>query len=98
MPTVLALKRAVNSENNQLIGKSCGGKSTKIHAVVDSLGNLVYVQLTSGNVHDSTVAVDVLFHLDILDSTILVDKDYGINQILDYIQRRLCHSSQIKYM
>ena len=82
------LKRAINSEKHQFIGTSCGGKSTKIHAVVDGLGNSIYFQLTGGNIHDSTVAVDVLSHLDILHSTILVDKAYGTNEILDYIQKQ----------
>ena len=88
IPTVQALKRDVNSESNQFIGTSREGKSTKIHAVVDGLGNLVYFQLTGGNVHDSTVTVDILSHLDLSDSTILDDKAYGTNEILDYIQRQ----------
>ena len=70
------------------MGTSRGGKSTKIHVVVDGLGNPIYFQLTSGNVHDSTVAVDVLSHLDISDSTILADKAYGTSEILDYIQQQ----------
>ena len=32
---------AVNAENNQFIGVSRGGKTTKINAVVDGLGNPV---------------------------------------------------------
>ena len=43
--------------------------------------------LTSGNVHDSTVAVDLLSRLDLSKSNILADKAYGTNRILDYIQR-----------
>lgn len=53
---------------------------------MDGFGNPIYFQLTGGNIHDSTVAVDVLSHLDISDSTILADKAYGTNEILDYIQ------------
>jgi transposase len=34
------------------------------------------------------VAVDVLSHLDISDSTILADKAYGTSEILDYIQQQ----------
>lgn len=78
----------MNSENHQFIGTNCGGKFTKIHAVVDGLGNPVYFQLTVGNILDPTVAVDVLSHLDISDSTILTDKAYGTNEILDYIQQQ----------
>ena len=32
---------------------------------MDGLGNPVHLQLTGGNVHDSTVSVDVLSHLDL---------------------------------
>lgn len=55
---------------------------------MDGLGNPLYFQLTSGNIHDSTVAVDILSHLDISGSTILADKAYGTNEILDYIQKQ----------
>ena len=34
------------------------------------------------------MAVDVLSHLDISDSTILADKAYGTSEILDYIQQQ----------
>lgn len=43
--------------------------------------------LTSGNVHDSKVAVELLSRLDLSNSNILADKAYGSAQILDYIQR-----------
>ena len=41
---------------------------------------------TSGST--ATVAVDVLSYLDISGSTILADKAYGTNEILDYIQQQ----------
>lgn len=34
-------KKALNSEFNQFIGTSRGGKNTKIHVIVDGLGNPV---------------------------------------------------------
>ena len=43
--------------------------------------------LTSGNIHDSTVAVDLLLRLDLSDNNVLADKAYGTSEILDYIQR-----------
>ena len=55
---------------------------------MDGLGNPIHIQLTSGNIHDSTVAIDLLSHLDISDSNILADKAYGTNEILNYIQRQ----------
>ena len=44
--------------------------------------------MSSGNVHDATIAVDILSHLDVSNSTILADKAYGTSEILDYIQRQ----------
>ncbi|MDF2872161.1 MAG: family transposase, partial [Anaerocolumna sp.] len=34
-----------------------------MHAIVDGLGNPVYFQLSSGNVNDNTLAVEVLSHV-----------------------------------
>lgn len=34
------------------------------------------------------MTVDILSHLNLSDSTILADKAYGTNEILDYIQRQ----------
>ena len=45
---------------NQMIGVSPGGRSTKIHAVVDSKGRPLNIILTGGNVHDSQVVEEVL--------------------------------------
>lgn len=53
---------------------------------MDGLGNPLYFQLSAGNVNDSMMAVEVLSHVNIMDSTILADKAYGTNEILDYIQ------------
>ena len=67
-------KRAVNAENNQHIGVSCGGKTAKIHAVVDGLGNPVHFMLSDGQVHDSKVAVELLSGVNITVSNIIGNK------------------------
>ena len=56
---------AKGSEVGQHIGKSSGGRTTKIHAVVDGLGNPLYIGLTAGQVHDSRKAVEILSQLNI---------------------------------
>ena len=70
------------------MGRSRGGLNTKIHTIVDALGNPIYFQLSAGNINDSTVAVDVLSHVDISQSNVLGDKAYGTSDILSYIQRQ----------
>lgn len=78
-------KRELNSENNQFIGTSPGGKTTKIHAIVDGLGNPVHFLLTGGQVHDAKVAIDLLSGVTITGSNVLGDKAYGSAKIRDYI-------------
>ena len=81
-------KRALGSETNQEIGVSRGGKTTKIHAIVDGLGNPLYLQLSAGNVHDAKIATDVLDHVEIVESIVLGDKAYGTKKIREYILDR----------
>lgn len=42
------------------MGRSRGGFSTKIHALVDTKGRPIYVGLTPGQQHDSTVAEAII--------------------------------------
>ena len=53
-------QRRKRGEKNQAIGKSRGGRSTKIHAVVDSKGRPLNFTVTGGQVHDSQVVEAVL--------------------------------------
>lgn len=64
---------------------SKGGKTTKIHAVVDGLGNPVHFILTGGEVHDSKQAIPLLSGLNIVNSNILADRAYGTKDIRNYI-------------
>ncbi|AKP63585.1 transposase [Levilactobacillus koreensis] len=70
---------------NQAIGLSRGGRTTKIHAVVDGLGNPVRFLLTGGQVHDSRAAKTLLESLDLSDSNVIADKAYGTTELRQYI-------------
>lgn len=76
---------AVNHETNQHIGLIRGSHTTKIHTIANGLGNPIYFQLSSCNLHDSALANDVLSHTEIKGSNILADKAYGTNEIKEYI-------------
>lgn len=65
---------------------SRGGKTTKIHAIVDALGNPVYLQLSSGNENDCAVAVDVLSHVSLAGNMVIADRGYDTDEILVYIE------------
>ena len=67
---------------------SRGAKTTKIHAVVDGIGNPVHFIHTGGEEHDSKQAISLLSKLKIADSNILADKAYGTADICNYISER----------
>ena len=81
-------KGAANAETNQDIGLSCGGRNTKIHAVVDALGNPIELKLTPGNENDCTVAVAVLSNVEIEGSVVMGDKAYGTKEIREHVENR----------
>ena len=71
----------------QHIGRSSGGRATKIHAAVDGLGNPLYIKLAAGQIHDSTQAIKILSQLSIKGSSILADKAYGTKEVREYIRK-----------
>ena len=75
-------------EKNQCIGITRGGRNTKIHAMVDALGNPIHVQLSSGDITDENIADDVLDHVDLNDTIVQADKAYGSYRLREYIANR----------
>jgi transposase len=63
----------------QAIGRSRGGLTTKIVALVDALGNLVRVVLLPGQRHDSVGIAPLLKDLDV--AALLADKAFDTNAI-----------------
>ena len=55
--------------------------STKIHAVVDALGNPLRILLTGGNVHDISPAPDLISGLSA--EFVLADKAYDAQTFID---------------
>ncbi len=70
----------------QDVGVSRGGKNTKIHAVVDGLGNPLKLIFTGGEIHDSKMGVPLLEEFDLQGRYILGDKAYGTTELLTYIR------------
>ena len=62
----------------QAIGRSRGGLSTKIHALVDALGNPIGFFLTGGEAHD-LVGADHLLPTMAAD-TLIADKAFGADE------------------
>ena len=64
--------------HDQAIGRSKGGLSTKIHAMVDALGNPTAFLLTAGQAHDLEGADALLPHMQA--ETLLADKALDTDQ------------------
>jgi transposase len=73
-------------KKKQDIGLSRGGKNTKIHALVDGLGNPVRLIFTSGQVSDCKQGVPLLEGMELAGNAVLGDKAYGTVEILTYIR------------
>ena len=52
----IARPRAERGEQKQAVGRSRGGRNTKIHALADAKGRLIAILLTGGEAHDCPVA------------------------------------------
>ena len=77
---------AEEMKKKEHIGLSRGGKNTKIHALVDGLGNPVRLIFTGGQTGDSKQGVPLLEGIDLSGSAVLGDKAYGTVEILTYIR------------
>lgn len=69
---------------DKAVGRTKGGWNTKLHAVVDALGNPVEFLLSAGNDHDSVHAVELLKKVSISGSAVLADRAYGARAIREY--------------
>lgn len=69
------------------MGRSRGGLTTKIHAVVDAEGRPIRLSLSPGQDHDSTKALPLLDNLD-KGSTLLADRAYDTDAIRAFADER----------
>lgn len=83
MPTSTVRARQKNGAD-QAIGRSKGGLSTKIHALVDALGNPIDFLLTPGQTHD-LLGADA-FLPDLVADTLLADKAFDADaRVIDLL-------------
>ena len=73
---------------DKAVGRTRGGLNTKLHAIVDGLGNPVEFMLSAGNDHDSVHAVELLEKVEISGSNVLADRAYGAKTIRAYISEQ----------
>ena len=82
--TSIAPVREKNGE--QAIGRSRGGLTTKIHVLVDALGNPVELMLTPGQAHDLACAEPLLENVD--PDALLGDKAYDADSLIGTLAQR----------
>src|SRR5271169_610092 len=89
MPPLYALISTVpvrEKNGAQAIGKSRGGLTTKIHALVDALGNPFNLMLTPGQDHDLTCAEPLLETAD--PRAVIGDKAFDADTLIDALAKR----------
>jgi transposase len=74
------------AENDEALGRSRGGFSTKIHVAVDALGNPVTIHLSPGQDADISHAETVLG--DLQPDHVLGDKGYDSNAFVETVESR----------
>lgn len=72
--------------DDEALGRSRGGFTSKIHAIVDALGNPLRFTLTPGQRNDSTQAEPLLDSYQ--PAAVIADKAYDSNAILTMIESR----------
>jgi transposase len=71
----------------QAVGRSRGGRTSKIHALADDLGRPVAFTLTPGNIADISVARDLLETLA-PPKRLLADKAYDADSLRNWLKTR----------
>nr|WP_236721118.1 IS5 family transposase [Paraburkholderia phytofirmans] len=74
---------APKKRGDQALGRSRGGLSTKIHALVDGLGMLAKFRLTGGQAGDSPEALPLLG--DLKPDSVAADKAYDTDALIEHL-------------
>jgi len=69
-----------------LRGRSRGGLATKIHAIVDALGNPLALSLTGGHTHDITQTNTLVAQVE--PKALLSDKGYDADSLINSLEVR----------
>jgi transposase len=77
-----------DGNEDQALGRSKGGFTTKIHALVDGLGNPIKFILTGGHRNDITQAAELL--KEQRNTVVLADKGYDSQEFVDTLESQGC--------
>ena len=79
---------AQGGTQNQALGRSRGGFSTKIHARTNAEGLPIALLLTPGEAHDSTAFADLMAEHDADPAVMLADRGYDSDAIRNEVRAR----------
>ena len=79
--------RRKRGEQKQAVGRSRGGRNTKIHALADAKGRLIAILLTGGEAHDCPVAERLIRRVK-PSKRMLGDKAYDSAELRDELDER----------
>jgi transposase len=79
----LRWKRGIESN---ALGRSRGGFSTKLHAIVDTKARPLYITLTPGQRHEMVAALDLLSHAN--GKALIGDTGYDSNDFVRAVRKR----------
>src|SRR6202035_120270 len=79
--------RRKRGEQKQAVGRSRGGRNTKIHALADAKGRLIAILLTGGEAHDCPVAERLIRRVK-SSKYALGDKAYDSKELREELDER----------
>ena len=77
-----------NSQDQEALGRSRGGFSTKIHALVDALGNPLHFILTPGQRNEITQAENLIQNVQ--NTIVIADKGYDSSVFIQQLVDKEC--------
>ena len=77
-----------DTQVQEALGRSKGGFTTKIHAIVDALGNPLKFALTAGQRNDITQAISL--SMDVESDSMAADKAYDCDAYINYLKSNDC--------
>lgn len=80
-------RRGKKGEKNQAVGRSRGGRNTKIHALADAKGRLIAILLTGGEAHDCPLAERLIRRVK-SPERLLGDKAYDSAELREQLGER----------
>jgi transposase len=83
VPTPAPLPK--KNQEQEGLGRSCGGFSSKIHGVCDALGNPLHFIITAGQCHDAPQALPLIESMR--GENLLADKGYDSDEIRSFAEK-----------